>query len=286
VQKPIEAHNTRVTELTEWRFSNLLEILRLYADFYSRFVLNLGMQSITLTTNDPPETINGLIQTLVAHLTEARAEAKKIGLEATEAEIGVTLDRWEKYGDRRLLSQHCANIAICLENEFSRRVCFILPRSSQDLYNSPQKGWKEILSVFPGASDDVEEMNICRAFGRDSAAVFHVLLVVEHGLIQLGKLVGVKDRKPGWDATCRALEAILKNGRKVAPRRIKKHFPLLELVNADIQSMKMAWRNKVSHADGKLFLMTSDFKPQVAEKIISACHGFMLLLATEVPAAN
>lgn len=137
--------------------------------------------------------------------------------------------------------------------------------------------------MFPDIAYDVEEMNKCRAFGRDSASVFHVLLVVEHGLIDLGRFLRATDPKQGWDATCKTLAKILSDGRKVAPRHVHRHWDFLELVNKDMQSMKMAWRNKVSHAANHLFLMTSDFRPEVAEKIITACHGFMLLLATEGP---
>jgi hypothetical protein len=137
--------------------------------------------------------------------------------------------------------------------------------------------------VFPEIADDVEEMNRCRAFGRDAASVFHVLLVVEYGLIDLGKFLRVTDPKQGWDATSKTLAKILSDGRKVAPRYVQRHWDFLELVNKDMQSMKLAWRNKVNHAANKLVVITSDFKPQVAEKIITACHGFMLLLATEGP---
>lgn len=119
------------------------------------------------------------------------------------------------------------------------------------------------------------------AFNRYPAAVFHVLLAVEHGIVALGKFVGVADPKPGWDATCSAVEKILQAGRKSAPPDILKHFSFLELVNKDMQSMKMAWRNKVSHAANNLVVMTSDFRPEVAEKIITACRGFMLLVAAE-----
>ena len=93
----------------------------------------------------------------------------------------------------------------------------------------------------------------------------------------------VKDKKPGWDDCSKALDRVLSAGRLKATRPVKKYFGFLELVNKDMQSMKVAWRNKVNHAANNLFIMTSDFKPEVADKIISAFQGFMHLLATEGP---
>lgn len=269
----------------EWEFSNLLEILRLYAEKFCRLVghaQSAGLQC-AMFGDDPrnSEITLGMIETLLPLLHEMRIESERIGLEATGDAVTNLLERWEQYHDVRVFAQMSPQILLTVESEFKRKVCFILPRSSQELYEKPCEGWEPILSTFPDARGDIEEMNRCMAFNRYPAAVFHVLLAVEHGIIALGRFVGVSDPKPGWDATCNAVARILDAGRKTAAPDILKHFAFLEVVNKDMQSMKMAWRNKVSHAANHLAVMTSDFKPEVAEKIISACHGFMLIVATE-----
>jgi len=277
----------------EWRFTDLLEILRLYAEKYCRIVNQLRFCSGVFESSKLMKTPEGkdqnndltekLITNLIPSLEKIKVDCDSIGLEATRDEVGHTLFIWEKHHAIDVLAKQCGDIPQHMEREFKRRVCLILPQSSQALYEVPVKGWEEIASVFPNARDDIEEMSLCRAFGRDSAAVFHALLIVEQGLIDLGIFLKVTDPKQGWDATCKELEKVLKDGRTNASRHIKKHFAFLELINKDVQSMKLAWRNKVSHAANRLVVITSDFKPQVAEKIITACHGFMLLLATEGP---
>lgn len=272
----------------EWEFSNLLEILRLYAGKYCRLAAHAeaaGLQATIVEHGIAGSSLSeGVIQTLLPLLEEMKSECERIGLEATGDVISNLLARWRQYGDERLFTQYAPHLILSMESELRRRVCFILPRSSQKLYENPCEKWESILAVFPDARSDIEEMNMCMAFNRYPAAVFHVLLAVEHGLVNLGGFIGVQDKKPGWDATSRALTQILAAGRTPAtPAKIRRHFPFLELVNKDMQSMKMAWRNKVSHAANHLSLMTSDFKPEVAEKIITACHGFMLLMATEGP---
>ena len=264
-----------------------MEILRLYAEKYCRLAANIeavGLQS-TLADNHLSDYSMAmqLVEGIVPLLEEMKAESERVGLEATSDAISNILQRWKEYGEVRLFKVQTPQLIMTMENELKRKVCFILPRSSQKLYENPCEKWECILEVFPDARGDVEEMNRCMAFNRYPAAVFHVLLAVEYGIVALGKFVGVSDPKPGWDATCSAVEKILQAGRKAAPPEILKHFGFLELVNKDMQSMKQAWRNKVSHAANNLVVMTSDFKPEVADKIVSACHGFMQLMATEGP---
>ena len=279
--------------LQEWRFSNLLEILRLYAASYCRLTEHAQacISQIHIAEFKPKDkryarAAKRIVDDLLPRLHEMRDHSKRIGLEATaQAFFDVTF-RYHTTRDMHRLRYEIPAAISTFESELERRVCLVLPRISEEKYESPLKGWELIVETFPDVQNDVEEMNKCLAFGRDAAAIFHVLLVVEAGLIQLGKFLGVKDRKPGWDATSKSLQSATAAGRSTAPHKIRKHFSFLELVAKDVHSMKMAWRNKVSHADNHLFLMTSDFRPEVADKIITACHGFMLLLATEGPLAK
>jgi hypothetical protein len=236
-----------VQPLQEWRFTNLLELLRMYAELYCQLEAHLATVAVQTTIVDATST-DKIIGTLIVRLQEMKIECEKIQLTATADSIDTLLDRWRRYSDKNLLREHCAGTSNCLHSELKRRVCFIMPKTSQDLYASPLKGWEPVAEMFPEAKDDIEEVSFCLAFGRHGGAVFHVLLVVEFGIIRLGKFLGVTDPKLGWDATCHTLDKILVDGRNKCPRRLKKHFAFLELVNKDIQSMKLAWRNKVNHA--------------------------------------
>ena len=271
----------------EWKFCSLMEILRLYADQYCHLASHAQLVCILVGKID--ESVRAKVsaeievERLWPTVREMKQESERIGLTATRDACGRILQRWEIFHSYGETAELCRELLRILDSEFKSKICFVLPLTSQTLCEEPFKGWEEILAAFPDARDDVEQMNRCRAFGCESAAVFHVLLVVEFGLIKLGKFVGVDDHKPGWDATCNAVAKILQNGPCGAAPEILNHFSFLELVNKDMQSMKLAWRNKVSHAANNLALLTSDFKPEVANKIITAAHGFMLLLATEGP---
>jgi len=162
---------------------------------------------------------------------------------------------------------------------------FYLNASEAEYYSAPLKGWENVIARFTDTLMDIEEMSKCFAFGQYTAAVFHSLQVVEIGVIGLGKLIGAKDHQTGWNATTLQLKKIYatKYQDRTLFQRTNAHF--LEQVYAETDVLMRAWRNKVSHAQGKLVLLTADFSGEVASEIISASRGFMRRLATEAPEA-
>ncbi len=166
-----------------------------------------------------------------------------------------------------------------VQRELRLKVFLSLQKSRGEWFSKPLEGWEKVLAEFPNAQTDIEEMNKCFALSRYSAAVFHSLLVVEHGLISLGKKIGVADPRTGWDATYNRLGALLKD-RKGVPENID--FGLMEQVKSRLDSMKLAWRNKVNHAAGRLAIEKTGFTEVSAEEVIVACRSFMRFMAEEI----
>jgi len=152
-----------------------------------------------------------------------------------------------------------------------------------ELYSSPRKGWEKIIERFQDAVVDIEEASKCLALSRYAAAVFHSIQVVEAGLIQLGTHIGVNDPRSGWTAVTNQLTAILKKKYGERTDFEKQNFEFLEQIHGTIEGLKNAWRNKISHAQAKLTLMTKDFSPDVAEEILFASRAFMRRLADGLP---
>lgn len=170
-----------------------------------------------------------------------------------------------------------------LKDEMSLRAYYsVTPREAQ-YYNSPWDGWKEIVSRFNDATDDIEELSKCFALSRYPACVYHSLQVTEIGIIELGRFIGVKDPKPGWDATKNELKRIL--AKKYDQRNAfeQAHSAFMEQINATIEALQTAWRNKISHTEGRLVLVGKEFSADVAEEIMLATRAFMRRLAEELP---
>jgi hypothetical protein len=173
-----------------------------------------------------------------------------------------------------------------LFDEMGGRYFWSLNVSEAAYYTNPRKGWEEIIERFPAAAIDVEEASKCFALSRYAAAIFHSLHVVEIGLIELGKLIGVTDPLPGWSATTNRLQNIIKKGHEARTPIERQHFAFLEQMHGTVEGLKNAWRNKVSHAAGKLTLLTVDFSPDVTEEILFATRAFMRRLATDAPVGS
>lgn len=159
-----------------------------------------------------------------------------------------------------------------------------LTLSEADRYENWRKGWETVLERLPEATRDVEEMNKCFALARYTASMFHALQVAEWGAIKLGEFIGVTDPKRAWRATEKRLRELVDNGHNNLPESLAGRFEFLEQMNREIDSMVLAWRNKVDHAANRLAILpNTDFTPDIAEHIIGAVRIFMLRLLEGLP---
>jgi len=126
-------------------------------------------------------------------------------------------------------------------------------------------------------------MSKCFALSRYAATVYHACQVIELGLIELGKFLGVKDPKSGFTAVTRELRKLVDNGHSNLPDKYRDCFDFLEQMHGLAEALKSAWRNKIDHAQNTLVLMTPDFTPDIAEEIMFTSRSFMRRLATEMP---
>jgi len=170
-----------------------------------------------------------------------------------------------------------------LNDELLSRIFFSLSLREAEYYEDWHKGWEEVIARFPATISDVEEASKCFALSRYAAAVFHSTQIVEAGLIDLGTFIGVTDPKSGWTAVIAKLKAILAKSYPDLNQFEKDNREFLEQVYGTAAALNSAWRNKISHAQGKLVLLTADFTPEVAEEILMASRAFMRRLATEMP---
>jgi hypothetical protein len=168
-------------------------------------------------------------------------------------------------------------------DELSAPRFFSLSDSEVGHYNDWPKGWTEIIDRFPAATSDVEEMRKCFALSRYAASVFHSVQVIEHGLIDLGKFLSVKDRKDGWVATSNELKRIATADHRNRTAFENDNFTFIEQTHGLVEALKNAWRHKIGHASGRLAVLTADFKPETAEDIMSATRAFMRRSASDLP---
>jgi len=165
-----------------------------------------------------------------------------------------------------------------------KTVAFLhLPSEEAAIYRAPLEGWEAVTARWPRTQVDVSESSsLCFALNRFAASIFHILLVAEFGVIQVGNLLEESGDRPGWGCVER-LERILKKPYDQRTPLQQQHSELLKSIVPMIVAVKDSSRHKISHVDNKLVWLDSDLSPQIATEVIMATRGFMRRLAKELP---
>jgi hypothetical protein len=99
----------------------------------------------------------------------------------------------------------------------------------------------------------------------------------------MGRVLVVTDPQTGWNATTKKLNKIMETKHPDRTPFQQQHYQSLEQICATVEALKSAWRNKISHAQSRLVLLTSEFNREIAEEILFASRAFMRRLATDAP---
>ncbi len=182
----------------------------------------------------------------------------------------------------KLISGRLDELNRALKRDLKSHLFMHIPEDRKRWYLEPTKDWEEIIEQFPVLKNDIIESAKCYACDRCAAAVFHILLVAEFGVIQVAKLVKAEGDRPGWSCIER-LEKIFDKNYKERSRLEQEHSEFLSRVMPFAHAMKDSWRHKLTHVDNKIEWIDTHFSPGIAEDIISAVRGFMRTVAAGLP---
>jgi hypothetical protein len=262
----------------------LLELLRAYTEVFVASSYWLAFQMSAAYEGGLDEDSMAVIS---RHLTELKGECERLNLQITFSLIEDAqsyLTRWDKEGGCPLLYESIQHICDILEKELSNQLFIKINSDRRKFYDEPLSKWMPIITRFASITSDVEEMNKCFALSRYTAAMFHAMQIAEAGAIELGNYISVTDPKRGWDATRRKLQELVNQGHLKLPCALSGKFEFLEQMQREIDSMVMAWRNKIDHTANRLVIIpNTDFTPDIAEHIMGAVRIFMLRLAEGMP---
>jgi hypothetical protein len=142
----------------------------------------------------------------------------------------------------------------------------------------------KIVERFPSASDDIEAAYRCFVFDCYPASMFHLMRVVEIGVLKLAKVADVKDPSPSWGAVLQKVEKlVLRTKYEDIPVEVQPHRKMLESVLPQMQAIQRAWRNKFAHVEDKIIPAESAMSEAVAAEIFVAVEAFMRQLALDLP---
>jgi len=182
----------------------------------------------------------------------------------------------------RTVAERIDDIQRTIRREMKTVVFMCLTSQSARRFSFPLEDWDGVIGRWPKMGADIGESSRCFALDRFAASIFHILLVAEFGVIQVGDLLGESGDRPGWGCAER-LERILQKPYKERTPLGQKHSALLKDIVPMVVAVKDSSRHKISHVDNKLVWLDADFSPQIASEVISATRGFMRRLAKELP---
>ncbi len=136
---------------------------------------------------------------------------------------------------------------------------------------------KKVAAAFPSAAFDLDEAAKCLALERYTAAVFHLMRVLESGLHILGQAFGVSTQRPDWQNTIDQVGSAIRSKKGAADwpnstdwRADRESYAQML---SSLEVLKDAWRNSTAHA-------RANHDAKDAHRILHQVEAFMSKLAT------
>jgi hypothetical protein len=186
---------------------------------------------------------------------------------------------------RRRVREDLEDHAYFYVSEQVVRKCFV--RDAEGLYQ-PKVACElmdaSVVARFPAASDDIEATYSCFAYGCYPASMFHLMRIVEVGVLKVAKIARMKDMRPSWGAVLGHVEKIvLRTKYEDVARDVRPHLKMLGALLPQMQAIQRSWRNKFTHVEDKIIPMELGITEPIAIEILTAVEAFMRQLSHDLP---
>jgi hypothetical protein len=169
-----------------------------------------------------------------------------------------------------------------LVRELSLKTVLVLQSQEAVLYTprEPLFGQHFAAKFATHGAFELDEAAKCRALSRPTAAVFHLMRILELGISALSACLSIPDPvKPAernWAIILKKIkeDGIEKKWRTTADR-MKGDGLLFESLHASLDAIKNPWRNETMHVSGK-------YTDDEAKHIFVAVEGFMKKLSSRM----
>jgi hypothetical protein len=212
---------------------------------------------------------------LLAKLEKVRGFVKALDLDATLGSINFFVEGFNihpaDFPQYETLIERLLGFRRNLNDQLASKKIGFIPKDKLEYWNKEKLFGEEVFSKFKAARADLEEAGNCFAMGRNTACVFHLMRVMEVGLLRLAKRFRVKNIKAlTWGDVLREINSKLDPRRK-DPKK-KAGAVRYDSALAHFRTAKNGWRDRVCHS-------TVSYNVSQALDIFSATKGFMRELA-------
>jgi hypothetical protein len=160
-------------------------------------------------------------------------------------------EKWEPKTE--FIFQSCDSIKLLLITELQQRKFAFIPVEKAKFFEAGALFGRVVQRNFRGARDHIKNAGNCLAADLNTAAVFHLMCVVEIGLRALAKQLKVKTVKKTvplelgtWEDVIKALEAKV-NASYPKTTKAQQESDFYKGLFLEYRAFKDYWRNKVMH---------------------------------------
>jgi len=209
------------------------------------------------------------------------AEFRGIGMTITADTAKELLEDLQKDERRNFQWLHTRIEAIegIAQKEFRGKAFFYIPPERMKYWptqNEPFAFGKAVASSFPPTTFDANSAGFCIATTLSTAAVFHLMRILEIGLTALGEKFDVSLAHTNWAPAIEHIESKIRDMHKDPTWKAKPDCKEQQEFYAQAAShfaiLKDAWRNHTMHVRGK-------YTEDEAERIFENVKAFMQKLA-------
>jgi hypothetical protein len=178
--------------------------------------------------------------------------------------------------DKEITGKQYGEMLVVLRGRMAHEVKlaygFLLTPSETALYREGHALFGEAVSAkFPAAVSDIDEAGKCLALGRGTAAVMHLMRVMEVGLKALARPLGIP-YAPSWESYLRQINDKMAIPYAEKPKTWRKKEPFFRDLSGDLITVKHSWRNPTMH-------VVRQYDPEEATDVLRAVKRFMQRLA-------
>jgi len=215
-------------------------------------------------------------------LAFAEPEFRKVGLTITAdmtKDLIVSLGQVERTQNYQWLTEQISMIEKLADRELNGKFFLYVPPERGRFWPTMNKQnvfGDEVATKFPSTSFDAGNAGVCLATMMSTAAVFHLMRVLEIGLTALGKVFGVPLEHTNWQNAIEQIENKIRGMHKdpvwKALPDCKEQQEFFAQAASFFALLKDAWRNQTMHARAK-------YTEDEAERIFDTVKAFMQKLA-------
>lgn len=271
-------------EATPFRLVSLLDMLQIYAEEFRLMMATLaelreGMpwQQIHRTEAGAAITSvdDGVILLLQARLNDMQPTLVNLDMKTSLKHLVRMQQEIDTVSSFEEVLRFVQELEQRIHDELEDRIFLSIQAGDAIYYNNKCLFGEDVARLFPTAVFDIEEAGKCLACGRYTAAIFHLMRILEDGVHKLGsKLVPtVSLNNLTWGTM---LQQHIQPAIRSLPTTTKEETEYRDKcqdIHASLCAVKDAWRNPTMHK------VATTYTEEAAKEIFVASRTFMRKLA-------